>query len=75
MAVIDAQIAKMEATTRFEARQPVTLNGNAVPDAVELPLEAKRIGGRRGFDMSDPLENRIIEAKRRGSMSNDNDGV
>ena len=35
-------------------------------DAVELMLEANRIGGRHGLGMCDQIENRIIEAKSRG---------
>jgi argininosuccinate synthase len=34
--------------------------------AVDLILEANRIGGRHGLGMSDQIENRIIEAKSRG---------
>ena len=62
----DVQIAKEEVTVRFEAGQPVALNGVAFTDAVELLLEANRIGGRHGLGMSDQIENRIIEAKSRG---------
>jgi argininosuccinate synthase len=36
------------------------------PGAVDLILEANRIGGRHGLGMSDQIENRIIEAKSRG---------
>ena len=45
---------------------PVALNGQTFTDAVELILEANRIGGRHGLGMSDQIENRIIEAKSRG---------
>ncbi|AKO45474.1 argininosuccinate synthase [[Haemophilus] ducreyi] len=45
---------------------PVALNGKRIDDAVELILEANRIGGRHGLGMSDQIENRIIEAKSRG---------
>jgi argininosuccinate synthase len=62
----DVQIAKEEITIRFEEGQPVALNGKTFPDAVELLLEANRIGGRHGLGMSDQIENRIIEAKSRG---------
>ncbi len=51
---------------RFDEGNPVTLNGAAFDDAVELMLEANRIGGRHGLGMSDQIENRIIEAKSRG---------
>ena len=45
---------------------PVALNGITFKDAVQLMLEANRIGGRHGLGMSDQIENRIIEAKSRG---------
>jgi argininosuccinate synthase len=51
---------------RFEEGQPVSLNGVTFKDAVQLILEANRIGGRHGLGMSDQIENRIIEAKSRG---------
>ena len=53
-------------TVTFEEGVPVTLNGKHFDDAVELILEANRIGGRHGLGMSDQIENRIIEAKSRG---------
>jgi len=62
----DVQIAKEEVTVRFEQGRPVALNGVEFADAVELMLEANRIGGRHGLGMSDQIENRIIEAKSRG---------
>jgi argininosuccinate synthase len=62
----DVQIAKEEVTVRFEEGRPVALNGVTFTDAVELLLEANRIGGRHGLGMSDQIENRIIEAKSRG---------
>ncbi|MGF6975716.1 argininosuccinate synthase [Paraburkholderia sp. JPY465] len=62
----DVQIAREEVTIRFEEGQPVALNGQTCPNAVELLLEANRIGGRHGLGMSDQIENRIIEAKSRG---------
>ncbi|MGF6262610.1 argininosuccinate synthase [Paraburkholderia youngii] len=62
----DVQITKEEVTIRFEEGQPVALNGQTFPNAVELLLEANRIGGRHGLGMSDQIENRIIEAKSRG---------
>ncbi|WP_233801630.1 argininosuccinate synthase [Paraburkholderia sp. HP33-1] len=62
----DVQIAKEEITIRFEEGQPVALNGQTFPNAVDLLLEANRIGGRHGLGMSDQIENRIIEAKSRG---------
>ncbi|HEF5875261.1 TPA: argininosuccinate synthase [Burkholderia cenocepacia] len=62
----DVKIAAEEVTVRFEAGQPVALNGVEFKDQVELLLEANRIGGRHGLGMSDQIENRIIEAKSRG---------
>ncbi|WP_373778799.1 argininosuccinate synthase [Glaesserella sp.] len=50
----------------FEEGVPVALNGKRMEDAVELIMEANRIGGRHGLGMSDQIENRIIEAKSRG---------
>src|SRR3546814_18444450 len=55
-----------EVIVRFEEGQPVALNGVEYSSAVELLLEANRIGGRHGLGMSDQIENRIIEAKSRG---------
>ena len=55
-----------EVTIRFEEGVPVALNGQTFGDAVDLMLEANRIGGRHGLGMSDQIENRIIEAKSRG---------
>ncbi|AOJ11507.1 argininosuccinate synthase [Burkholderia mayonis] len=62
----DVKIDKEEVTVRFEEGRPVALNGVEFKDAVELLLEANRIGGRHGLGMSDQIENRIIEAKSRG---------
>ncbi len=62
----DVQVKAEEVTVRFEEGQPVALNGVEFSDAVELLLEANRIGGRHGLGMSDQIENRIIEAKSRG---------
>ena len=62
----EVQIAREQVTVRFEEGRPVALNGVEFTDAVELLLEANRIGGRHGLGMSDQIENRIIEAKSRG---------
>lgn len=53
-------------TVSFEEGVPVTLNGKHFDNAVDIILEANRIGGRHGLGMSDQIENRIIEAKSRG---------
>jgi argininosuccinate synthase len=62
----DVAIAPEAVAVRFDEGRPVALNGVEYPDAVELLLEANRIGGRHGLGMSDQIENRIIEAKSRG---------
>jgi argininosuccinate synthase len=62
----DVEVKREEVTVRFEEGVPVALNGQTFPSAVELILEANRIGGRHGLGMSDQIENRIIEAKSRG---------
>ena len=62
----EVAIEPEEITIRFEEGFPVALNGRPFDDAVDLLLEANRIGGRHGLGMSDQIENRIIEAKSRG---------
>src|SRR5207237_2506968 len=62
----DVDVKREEVSVRFVEGQPVALNGIEYPNAVELLLEANRIGGRHGLGMSDQIENRIIEAKSRG---------
>ncbi len=62
----DVEVKREKVTVRFEEGQPVALNGKTFDSAVELILEANRIGGRHGLGMSDQIENRIIEAKSRG---------
>jgi len=62
----DVQIKREEVAIRFEEGQPVALNGVTFASAVDLLLEANRVGGRHGLGMSDQIENRIIEAKSRG---------
>ena len=59
----DVAIKAEEVTVRFEEGVPVALNGKTFANAVDLFLEANRIGGRHGLGMSDQIENRIIEAK------------
>ena len=60
------EVASEVVVVRFEEGWPVALNGIA-HDRVQLVLEANAIGGRHGLGMSDQIENRIIEAKSRGS--------
>jgi argininosuccinate synthase len=62
----ETAVKREEVTVRFEEGQPVALNGIRFRDAVQLLMEANRIGGRHGLGMSDQIENRIIEAKSRG---------
>lgn len=62
----EVEVKREEVTVRFEEGVPVALNGKTFASAVELILEANRIGGRHGLGMSDQIENRIIEAKSRG---------
>jgi argininosuccinate synthase len=62
----DVNVQPEEVTVTYHEGTPVALNGNDFADAVELLLEANRIGGRHGLGMSDQIENRIIEAKSRG---------
>jgi argininosuccinate synthase len=53
-------------SVRFEAGEPVAINGRTFETRVDLFLEANAIGGRHGLGVSDQIENRIIEAKSRG---------
>ena len=62
----DVAVKAEEVTITFEEGLPVALNGQSFESAVDLVLEANRIGGRHGLGMSDQIENRIIEAKSRG---------
>ena len=62
----DVEVKREQVTVRFEEGQPVALNGQTFSSAVDLILEANRIGGRHGLGMSDQIENRIIEAKSHG---------
>jgi argininosuccinate synthase len=62
----DVAVKPEDVSIRFDEGYPVALNGRVFDDAVELMLEANRIGGRHGLGMSDQIENRIIEAKSRG---------
>jgi argininosuccinate synthase len=62
----DVVVKREEVSVRFDEGQPVALNGIEFRDAVQLMMEANRIGGRHGLGMSDQIENRIIEAKSRG---------
>ncbi len=62
----DVTVKAETVRVRFEAGQPVELNGRTFENTVALMLAANAIGGRHGLGMSDQIENRIIEAKSRG---------
>jgi len=62
----DVAIEPEEVTIEFAGGVPVSIDGRAIDDPVELVLAANEIGGRHGLGMSDQIENRVIEAKSRG---------
>src|SRR5438093_1593218 len=62
----EVPVKREQVTIRFDEGHPVALNGITFKNAVDLLMEANRIGGRHGLGMSDQIENRIIEAKSRG---------
>jgi argininosuccinate synthase len=62
----EVEVKREQVSVRFDEGQPVALNGIEFASAVDLLMEANRIGGRHGLGMSDQIENRIIEAKSRG---------
>lgn len=62
----NVQVKAETVSVLFEDGIPVALNGKTFDNAVDLFIEANRIGGRHGLGMSDQIENRIIEAKSRG---------
>jgi argininosuccinate synthase len=62
----DVDVKPETVSVRFEEGHPVAINGMTFSSALELMMEANRIGGRHGLGMSDQIENRIIEAKSRG---------
>jgi argininosuccinate synthase len=62
----EVPVKRETVSVRFDEGQPVALNGILFKDAVQMMMEANRIGGRHGLGMSDQIENRIIEAKSRG---------
>src|SRR5688572_10828868 len=59
----DTKIDAERVTVEFERGRPVALNGKRFEQAIDLILEANRIGGRHGLGMSDQIENRVIDAK------------
>lgn len=62
----DVEVKPETVTVEFKEGVPVAINGQKFSNPVALMEEANRIGGRHGLDMSDQIENRIIEAKSRG---------
>jgi len=62
----DVAIEAEEVTIEFAGGLPVSIDGRAIDDPVELVVAANEIGGRHGLGMSDQIENRVIEAKSRG---------
>ncbi|MCC7115951.1 MAG: argininosuccinate synthase, partial [Burkholderiales bacterium] len=62
----EVDVAPETVSVRFEAGEPVALNGRTFETRLELFSEANAIGGRHGLGVSDQIENRIIEAKSRG---------
>ncbi len=62
----DVEVKPETVTVEFKEGVPVAINGQKFSNPVALMEEANRIGGRHGLGMSDPIENRIIEAKSRG---------
>src|SRR5688572_2803465 len=47
----DVAVRREEVTVRFEEGQPVAINGISFRDAVQLLMEANRVGGRHGLGM------------------------
>ena len=62
----DARIDPERVSVTFKRGRPVALNGKRYDTAIDVVLEANRIGGRHGLGTSDQIENRVIEAKSRG---------
>jgi len=62
----ETRIEAERVTVTFERGRPVALNGTRFEKAIDVVLEANRIGGRHGLGTSDQIENRVIEAKSRG---------
>ncbi len=62
----DVEIKSETVTVKFVEGLPVAINGQEYGNAVDLVMEANKIGGRHGLGLSDQVENRIIEAKSRG---------
>jgi argininosuccinate synthase len=62
----DVRIESERVSVEFERGRPIALNGRRFEHAIDVILEANRIGGRHGLGTSDQIENRVIEAKSRG---------
>src|SRR5437763_14449714 len=61
----DVPVKRESVTVRFDEGRPVALNGLVSKDAVQLMMEANRIGGRHGLGRGDQSAKRTIEAERR----------
>jgi len=62
----DTRIDAERVSLTFVRGRPTAINGKKFDRAIDVLLEANRIGGRHGFGTSDQIENRVIEAKSRG---------
>jgi argininosuccinate synthase len=62
----DVRVESERVSVEFERGKPVAINGKRIDTAIDLILEANKIGGRHGLGTSDQIENRVIEAKSRG---------
>ena len=62
----DVEVKAEIVSIRFEDGEPVALNAQTFETPLALFMEANAIGGRHGLEISDQIENRIIEAKSRG---------
>jgi argininosuccinate synthase len=62
----DVKIAREKISVEFVNGKVVALGQKRLDSAIDVILEANRIGGRHGLGMSDQIENRVIEAKSRG---------
>src|SRR5437763_8218612 len=52
----EVPVKREQVTIRFDEGHPVALNGVTFKNAVDMLMEANRIGGRHGLGMSDQIE-------------------
>ncbi|MGZ3452174.1 MAG: argininosuccinate synthase [Polyangiales bacterium] len=62
----DVKIAREKVAVEFANGKVVAIGQKRLDSAIDVILEANRVGGRHGLGMSDQIENRVIEAKSRG---------